>query len=87
MVVVVELFAGDEDPERPQVRRGVVGFEIPIALRVAEAVDDAGGKERHVRELQSNHDDARYAEQHEIGDDEQRDAEVAADGMMVEIVL
>ena len=64
-------------PERPEVRRGVVGLEISVALRVAQAVDDAGGKERHVRELQRDHDDAGHAEQHEIGDDEQRDAEIA----------
>ena len=38
-------------------------------------------------ELQRDHDDARNAEQHEVGDDEQRDAEIAARRMMVEVVL
>ncbi len=87
VMVVVQLFARDEDADRPQVRRRVVGLEIPVTLRMAEAVDDARGHERHVRELQRDHDDARNAEQHEVGDDQQRDTEIAARRMVVEIVL
>src|SRR6185503_4217904 len=42
VMVVVQLLAGDEHRDRPQIGRSVVGFEVPITLRMTEAVDHPG---------------------------------------------
>ena len=55
VVVVVQLFAGDQEAPRHDVARRVRALEIAIAVVVADAVDDAG---RHQRVREHLHGDA-----------------------------
>ena len=63
MVVVVQLFAANEDAPRDDVRARVSHFEIAIAPVVPDAVDDARGKERDPRHLHGPDRDADRTEQ------------------------
>ena len=56
VVVVVELFAAEPDRDRRDVSALVLHFEVAIAERVANAVDDAGGPERNPQHLDAPHD-------------------------------
>src|SRR5579871_2898097 len=51
MVVVVQLFTAEPDRDRRDVPALVFDLEIPVAERVSDAVDDAGGPERNPHHL------------------------------------
>src|ERR1700712_4381330 len=51
VVVVVQLFAADDDAPRHDVARRVDRFEIAVAPPVADAIDDAGGGDRDPQHL------------------------------------
>ena len=70
----MQFLAGNEQTDRPQVRRRVVRLEVAVALGVAQAVDDASGRERHVHELEREHDDAGNAEHHDVEHEQQHRA-------------
>ena len=74
VVVVVQLFAADDDAPRHDVARRVDGFEVAIAPVVADAVDDAGGGDRDPQHLDGPDRGAGGTEQRQVDDHHQRDA-------------
>ncbi|MNZ48716.1 hypothetical protein D3C78_664660 [compost metagenome] len=74
MVVVVQLFAADDDAPRHQVGRGVAAFEVAITDGMAKAIDDPGGPERNPHHLHRPDGDADGAEQQQVDDRHQGDA-------------
>ena len=85
VVVVVQLFAADEDAPGHQVGGGVAAFEVAIADRVAEAVDHAGGPERNPYHLHGPDGQAKGAEQGQV--DERHQHHAADREARVEIAL
>ncbi|MNQ62891.1 hypothetical protein D3C85_772530 [compost metagenome] len=77
MVVVVQLFAADQDAPGHQVGRGVAAFEVAVTEGMAQAIDDAGGPERDPDHLHGPDGEAGSAEQGEV---DQRHQGHAADG-------
>ncbi len=74
VVVVVQLFAADDDAPRHDVARRVGGFEVAVAPPVADAVDDAGGGDRDPQHLDGPDGGADGTEQRQVDDHHQRDA-------------
>ncbi len=63
VMVVVQLFAADQDAPGHQVGGGVAALEVAIADGMAQAVDHAGGPERNPHHLDRPDGDADSAEQ------------------------
>ncbi|MNO72932.1 hypothetical protein D3C76_638880 [compost metagenome] len=74
MVVVVQLFATDDDAPRHQVGGGVAALEVAVAEGMPQAVDHAGGPERNPHHLHCPDGDADGAEQQQVDYRHQRDA-------------
>ncbi|MNM61401.1 hypothetical protein D3C81_727020 [compost metagenome] len=66
MVVVVQLFAADDDAPRHQVGGGVAAFEVAIADGMPQAIDDASGPHRNPHHLHGPDGQAERAEQRQI---------------------
>ena len=77
MVVVVQLLATGQQPPRHQIAGGVVAFEVAVTQRVAEAIDDARRHDRHRGHLHRDDDDSRDTKQHQIGQNQRKQAQVA----------
>ena len=65
-MVVMQLFATDDDAPRHQVGRCVAAFEVAIADRMPQAVDHTGGPERDPHHLDRPDGDADGAEQQHV---------------------
>jgi len=74
VVVVVQLFATDEDAPGHEVGRRITAFEVAIADRVTETVDHTGGPERNPDHLHGPHGEAERAEQRQVDQQHQHDA-------------
>ena len=66
MVVVVQLFAADQDAPRHDVGARVFRLKIAVAPPVADAVDHAGGQERNPHHLHCPHGNADGAKQDKV---------------------
>ena len=74
MVVIVQLFAADEDAPRDEVVAVVFDVEATVADVVAEAVDDAGGPEGDPEHLHAPGQETRQpAEGEEVEGEQQGD--------------
>ena len=84
VVIVVELFAAEPDRDRGDVPALVLHFEVAIAERVADAVDDPGGPEGDPHHLYApDHGADEESEQVEIDRQHQHDPEHVAAGQNV----
>ena len=75
MVIIVQLFAADEDAPRYNVGAGVLGLKIAIAPPVADTIDDACGKERYPHHLHRPDGNADGAEQDGVYHQHRADAD------------
>ncbi|MDT4824996.1 hypothetical protein FQZ97_582640 [compost metagenome] len=78
VMVVVQLFAADEDAPGHQVGGGVAAFEVAVADSMAQAIDNAGGPDGNPGHLHGPDGDAGSAEQRQV---DQRHQHHAADGV------
>ncbi|OMP13813.1 hypothetical protein COLO4_00898 [Corchorus olitorius] len=74
VVVVVQLFAADDDAPRRHVRRSVFAVEVAVAPEVAQTVDDAGSVNRNPQHLHGPHRQAQRTEHQHVEDQHQTDA-------------
>ncbi|MNH23154.1 hypothetical protein D3C79_830410 [compost metagenome] len=74
VVVVVQLFATDDDAPRHQVGGSVAALEVAIAERMAQAVDHTGRPEGNPHHLDGPDGDADGAEQQQVDHRQQGDA-------------
>ena len=65
-MVIVQLFAADQDTPRDNIGCSIITFEVSVAAVVTEPVDDTCRKERHRQHLDGNDDDPGNAEQQQI---------------------
>jgi hypothetical protein len=75
VVVVVELFAPDQDAPRDDVAARVRRLKGAITPEMANAIDHACREERDPQHLHGPDRRADEAEEHEIDDQHERDAE------------
>ena len=76
MVVVVQLFATDEDAPRHDVGAGIFAGKVAVTPVMADAVDDAGGKEWNPEHLHGPDGQADRAEQQHLQRQQDEDAGV-----------
>src|SRR5665213_2598808 len=64
-MIVVKLFARKQHAERNDIAAGVLHFVIPVADRVAEAIDNSGGPEGNPCYLSGPHKKSQDRTKHE----------------------
>ena len=77
MVVVVQFLAGHQEAPGHDVASSVWALEVAIAVVVADTVDHTCRHERIRQHLRCDHDDSRNAEEQQIDDHHQYDAQIA----------
>ena len=75
MMVIMQFFAADQYAPRHHVFAGILGLEITITPVVADAVDDACGKQRNPYHLHGPDGNADRAEQQRIHHQHRADAD------------
>ena len=62
VVVVVQLFAANQDAPGQDIGGRVAALEVAVAQRMAQTVDDTGGEHRDPHHLNRPDGDAKHAE-------------------------
>ena len=75
MVVVMQLFAADDDADRQDVGRRIFAIVVAIAPVVTDAVDDAGRRHGNPCHLHCPDRQAEHTEQRDVDDQHQRHAQ------------
>ena len=83
VVVVVQLFAADDDAPWRHVGAGVDRFEVAVAPPVTQTVDDAGGRHGRPDHLHGPDSQAQSAEQGHVDDEHQAHAQARTAGVDV----
>ena len=83
MMVIVQLFAADQDAPRKNVGRCVGAIVVTVAPVVADAVDHAGSHDRDPHHLHGPDGQADDAEQRDVNDQLQHHALPAETGVQV----
>ena len=77
VVVVVQLFATNDESNRRHVRGSVWGLKVPIAPVVTDSVDHAGGPDRNPKHLDRPNRGAPAAKHQDVEDQKRADAQDA----------
>ncbi|MCY1427405.1 hypothetical protein D9M71_432510 [compost metagenome] len=75
VMVVMQFFAANQDAPRHQVGRRIAAFEVAVADGMAQAIDHAGGPHRDPHHLDGPDGDADGAEQQQVDNAHDRDAQ------------
>ncbi|EWS63747.1 hypothetical protein Y695_03018 [Hydrogenophaga sp. T4] len=83
VVVIVQFLAANDDAPGRHVGAGVGGFEVAVTPPVANAVDDAGGRDRDPHHLQGPDRHPQHAEQRDVDDQHETHTQARATGVEV----